>query len=160
MRISLIAAVSRNGVIGHKGSIPWRLPADLKRFKQLTMGHPIVMGRKTFESLGKPLPGWTNIIVTRQPDFKACGALVARSLEEALRLCEGAEEVFVVGGASIYRQAIPLADRIYLTEIHQEFEGDTFFPFDRSAWKEAAREDPAPDGDHPCSYSFVTLTRR
>ena len=156
--ISLIVAVSKNGIIGNKGRLPWHLPADLKRFKQLTMGHPILMGRKTFESVGKPLPGRTNIVITRQPDFQACGATMVHSLKEALLLCENEKEVFVIGGAEIYRQALPFADRIYLTKIHNDFEGDRrLFDLDTSVWREIAREDHAPDVDNPYPYSFLTL---
>ncbi|MBI3318945.1 MAG: dihydrofolate reductase [Candidatus Omnitrophica bacterium] len=156
MTVSLIVAVSRNGVIGNEGKLPWRLPADLKRFKQLTMGHPIIMGRKTFESIGKPLPGRTNIVITRQKNLQACGALVAHSLEEALRLCEKEQEAFVIGGASIYPEALGQADRIYLTEVHADFEGDARFQLDRAGWKEASREDHF-DETSGCFYSFIEL---
>ena len=159
--MSIICAVAANGVIGQGNRLPWRLPADLTRFKQLTMGHPIIMGRKTYESLGKPLPGRTNIVVTRQPAFKACGALTAPSLEAALRLAEAETEIFVIGGASMYAQALPLADRIYWTEVHQDFAGDTVMPaFDRAAWREIAREDHGPGADAPFAYSFVMLEKR
>lgn len=160
MTLSLIVAASRNGVIGKENKLPWRLPADLKRFKQLTGGHPVIMGRKTFESIGKPLPGRTNIVVTRQKDFQACGVLVAHSLENALRYCEKEPEVFAIGGATIYEQALPLADKIYLTLIHQDFEGDARFEFDRSAWKEVSREDHPPDAANPHPYSFLTLEKK
>ena len=159
MTVSLIVAASQNGVIGKNNRLPWKLPADLKRFKQLTMGHPVIMGRKTFESIGKPLPGRTNIVVTHQAGFQACGALAAHSLEEALRLCENTEEVSVIGGASIYEQALPLADRIYLTLIHQDFEGDTTFRWDKYQWKELSRQDFQPDANNPYPYSFLTLER-
>ncbi len=155
MMVSLIVAVSQNGVIGNKGKLPWHLPADLKRFKQLTTGHPIIMGRKTFESIGKPLPGRTNIVITHQKNFQACGAMVAHSLEEALRLCEKENEVFVIGGAEIFEEALPLANRIYLTLIHQDFEGDTRFDFNHSAWKEISRE--GQPGTLP--FSFITLEK-
>ena len=158
MIVSIIAAVSRNGVIGAGGKLPWHLPADFKRFKELTMGHPILMGRKTFESIGKPLPGRTNIVITRQKDFACCGALTTGSLEEALRICEKEAEVFVIGGAEIYKEALPLADRIYLTRIEQGFEGDTFLPeINPAVWKETSRQD-FPDG--PLPHSFLTLARR
>ncbi len=155
--ISLIVAVSKNGIIGNKGRLPWHLPADLKRFKQLTMGHPILMGRKTFESVGKPLPGRTNIVITRQPDFQACGATMVHSLKEALLLCENEKEVFVIGGAEIYRQALPFADRIYLTRINQDFKGDTvLFEIDPAVWKETFREEFPAD---PLPHTFITLNR-
>ncbi len=158
MTVSIIVAASRNGVIGAGGRLPWHLPADLKRFKQLTMRHPILMGRKTFESLGKPLPGRTNIVITRQPKYQACGATVAHSLEEALRLCESEEEVFVIGGAQIYRQAIPFSERIYLTRIETDFAGDAnLFEIDPKIWEETSREDFPAD---PLPHTFLTLNRR
>lgn len=158
--VSLICAASSNGVIGVDNRLPWRLPADLKRFKELTMNHPIVMGRKTFESIGKALPGRTNIVITRQPEFKACGATVVHSLEEALRLCEDQAEVFAIGGASIYQQALKFADRIYLTLIHQDFKGDThLFEWEKAVWKETQRENHTPDGENLFPYSFVTFER-
>ena len=156
--LSLIVAASRNGVIGAGGKLPWRLPADLQRFKQITMGHPILMGRKTFESIGKPLPGRTNIVITRQKSFQCSGTTVAHSLEEALRICEEETEVFVIGGAEIFRQALPLADRIYLTRIEKDFEGDTLlFDIDPAAWKEASREDFLTD---PLPHSFLTYNQK
>ena len=161
MILSLIVAASRNGVIGASGKLPWHLPADLRRFKQLTMGHPVVMGRRTFESIGKPLPGRANIVITRQKDYQACGAAVAHSLEEALRMCENEKEAFVIGGASIYREALPRADRIYLTRIDQDFEGDTYLPqIDQTVWKEISREDSEPDQKNPFPYSLVTLEKK
>ncbi len=159
--LSLIVAASHNGVIGAGGKLPWHLSVDLQRFKQLTMGHPILMGRKTFESIAKPLPGRTNIVITRQKDFQACGATVAHSLEEALQMCENEAEVFVIGGAEIYRQALPLADRIYLTRIDQGFQGNTYlFPIDPGAWKEIAREDFPADAANPFPHSFLTYERK
>lgn len=158
MVISIIVAASQNGVIGNKGKLPWRLPADLKRFKQITLGHPILMGRKTFDSLGKPLPGRTNIIITRHKNLKILGALTAPSLEDAIRLCRNDEELFVIGGAEIFKQALPLADRIYLTRIHQDFEGDTLlFDLDPIVWKETSREDFTTD---PLSHSFIIYERK
>ncbi len=160
MILSLICAVSQNGVIGAKNKLPWYLPADLKRFKDLTMGHPILMGRKTFESIGKPLPGRTNIVITRQKDFACCGALTAPSLEEALRMCEKEPEAFVIGGAQILEQALPLADKIYLTVIYQDFHGDASFgPLEKSVWQESSREDFKPNAENPFPYSFLTLEK-
>lgn len=157
MRVSLIVAASRNGVIGARGKLPWHLPADLQRFKKLTMGHPILMGRKTFESIGKPLPGRTNIVITRQKGFACCGAVTASSLDEALRMCEKEQEVFVIGGADIFAQALPLADRIYLTRIDQDFEGDAFlFKIDPTVWKEISREESPADS---LPYTFITYDR-
>lgn len=128
MLLSIIVAMAKNRVIGNKGKIPWHLPEDLKRFKQLTMGHPIIMGRKTFDSIGKPLPGRTNIVITRNKQFSAQGVVRADNLDDAIRKAGGQNEIFVIGGAEIYREALPRADKIYLTLIEQEFEGDTFFP--------------------------------
>ncbi len=161
MRVSLIVAVARNGVIGQKNRLPWKLPADLKRFKALTMGHPIVMGRKTYESIGKALPGRTNIVVTRQAGYRAEGCLVVDSLEHGLALARSDEEIFVIGGVEIFTQAIPLANRIYLTQIDQDFEGDARLPaLDRTVWHETAREDHPSGPEPPLAYSFLTLERR
>ena len=156
--ISLIVAASRNGVIGANNKLPWHLPADLQRFKQLTLNHPILMGRKTFESIGKPLPGRTNIVITRQQGFQCCGATAAHSLDEALLICENEKEVFVIGGAEIFKQALPLAGRIYLTRIEKDFEGDTrLFEIDPKIWKEISREDfPAA----PLPHTFLTYEHK
>lgn len=141
-RLSLIAAVAANGVIGSDNALPWRLPEDLKRFKALTLGHPVIMGRKTYESIGRPLPGRRNIIITHNATYAADGCETASSLGNALAACSGtAEEIFVIGGAQIYAEALPRAQRLYLTEIRAEFAGDARFPeFDRRAWRETARE--------------------
>jgi len=130
MRLSLIVAMSRNRAIGRAGTLPWRLSDDLKRFKQLTMGHPIIMGRKTFESIGKPLPGRTSIVVTRQADFHPPNVLVSKSLSDAIRLAASKDdqEAFVVGGGEIYAAALPLVDRLYVTSVDAHVEGDTYFP--------------------------------
>jgi len=161
MRLSLICAAASNGVIGLENRLPWKLPADLRRFKALTMSHHVIMGRKTYESIGKALPGRVNIVVTRQPGYRAEGCLVAGSLEQALALAHGDTEAFVVGGASLYAQALPLADRLYLTEIHQVFDGDTRMPpLDEAAWRQTAREDHGPGPEVPFAYSFITLDRR
>jgi len=158
MTISLIVAVSRNGVIGANNKLPWHLPADLKRFKQLTMGHPILMGRKTFESIGKPLSGRTNIVITRQKEFQCCGTTVVHSVEEALLDHENEKEAFVIGGAEIFRQALPFADRIYLTRIEKDFEGDTkLFEIDPAVWKETSREEFLND---PLPHTFLTYERK
>lgn len=159
--IALVVAAADNGVIGDRGQIPWRIADDMKHFKALTFGKPCIMGRKTWESLPrKPLPGRTNIVVTRHESFEAQGVVVVHSLDEALARAsvEHPNEIAVVGGAEIYAAVLPRADRIYLTEVHREFVGDTRFRFDRRAWQEAAREDrTAPDG---LAYSFVTLERQ
>ncbi|MDX1374093.1 MAG: dihydrofolate reductase [Burkholderiales bacterium] len=140
-RLCLVAALASNGVIGARGGLPWRLPEDLKRFKALTLGHPIIMGRRTWESIGRALPGRRNIVVTRRRDFTAPGAEVAGSLEDALARCADADVVFVIGGAELYAAALPIADALEFTEIDAAFEGDTRFPaYARAAWREVRRE--------------------
>ena len=154
--IVLVLAVADNGVIGKDGAIPWHISDDMKRFKALTMGHTVVMGRKTWESLQKkPLPGRVNVVVTRQVDWQAEGATVAHSLGQATSGTSGT--VMIIGGAEIYERALPMASRIELTEVHHAFNGDAYFAFDRAGWNETAREDHVtPDG---IRYSYVTLTR-
>ena len=160
-RLTLIVARARNGVIGRDGTLPWRLPEDLAFFKRTTMGHPIVMGRRTWESIGRPLPGRRSIVVSRQAGFAAAGAEVAASLDEALRLCAGSAEVFVIGGAQFYAEALPRADRLIVTEIDADFEGDTHWPPpDRLQWREAAREHLPPAGERSFALDFVTYLRR
>jgi dihydrofolate reductase len=157
-RVSLIVAMDRQRVIGHQGRLPWHLPEDLKRFKALTMGHAMIMGRKTHESIGRLLPGRRSIIVTRQRDYTVPGALVVHSIEEALKACAGEDEVFVIGGAEIYREAMPLADRIYLTQINADHPGDTLFPeISSHAWRETKREKSAAAGEP--QFAYVTLER-
>lgn len=157
--IMLVLAMAENGVIGNKGAIPWRIADDMKRFKALTLGKPVVMGRKTWDSLPrKPLTDRTNIVVTRQPDWLADGAVAAVSLEDALDKAGDAADVMVIGGGEIYRAALPRADRIELTEVHGAFDGDAHFVFDRAPWREIAREShKTPDG---LAYSYVTLSRK
>ncbi len=158
--ISVIAALAENRVIGVNNTLPWRLPNDLRHFRRLTTGHAIVMGRKNYESIGKPLPERTNIIVTRNRDYRASGCLVAHSLDEALTLARGDPEIFIIGGAEIYREALPRAGRLYLTEVHATVAGDTFFPeIERNDWKETARERHEADDKHAYTYSFVVLER-
>jgi len=159
MTVTIIAALSRNSVIGRDNRLPWRIPEDLKRFKALTIGHPVIMGRRTHESLGRPLPGRDNIVITRSKDYAAPGCRVVYTLDEALAACGGAGEVFVIGGAEIYALALPLADRLQFTEVDGDIEGDARFPaFERSAWRETARESrSAPDG---MRYDFVTYEKR
>ncbi len=162
MTLSIIAALGRNHAIGYQNTLPWRLPADLQRFKQLTMGHHILMGRKTFESIGRPLPGRTSIIITRQPDYQAEGCWIVHSLEAALALAQarGEQEAFVIGGADIYAQALPLADRMYLTWVEAEPEADAFFPaFDEVGWETSDEVEFAADEKHPYAMRFVTLKR-
>lgn len=157
MIVSLVVARADNGVIGKDNALPWHLPADLRHFKRLTLGKPVIMGRRTFESIGKPLPGRENIVLTRDPDWRAEGVTVAAGLDIAL--ANDVAEVSVIGGAQVYAVALPLADRIYLTEVHASPEGDTVLPPFGPDWQEVAREHHAADGDQP-AYSFVTLERR
>ena len=157
--ITLVLAMAENGVIGSNGAIPWRIAEDMKRFKALTVGKPVVMGRKTWDSLPrKPLLDRTNIVVTRQAGWSANGAVTASSLDDALDKAGNAADVMVIGGGEIYRAALPRADRIELTEVHGAFDGDAHFAFDRASWREDAREThKTADG---LAYSYVTLTRR
>jgi dihydrofolate reductase len=158
--ISLIAAVSRNGVIGRDNDLPWRLPADLRYFKAVTLGKPVIMGRKNYASIGRVLPGRKNIIVTRDPSFVVAGAIIAHSVEAALAQASPAEEVMVIGGAEIYRATLPLAQKLYITWVHAEIAGDVFFPaIDWAAWRENSREDHLADADHPYSFSFTVYER-
>jgi dihydrofolate reductase len=161
VKISLVAAVARNGVIGRDGTVPWRLAEDMQRFRELTTGHPVVMGRRTWESLPdrfRPLPGRRNVVVTRTAEWRGEGAERAGSLEEAIDLVEGAERVFVIGGAELYASALPLADELVLTEIDADVDGDTFFPaFERGDFEEIARE-PQVTSDGT-AFSFVTYRR-
>jgi dihydrofolate reductase len=160
LRIALIAAVARNGVIGLRGRLPWRLPDDLKRFRALTSDHAIVMGRKTWDSIGRPFPERQNIVVTRRPDFAAPGGVVAHSLPEAIGLATMPSPLFIIGGEAIYRDALPLADLLFLTEIHRDFDGDARFPeFDRAQWRETARESRRLDGDAGFAYDFASYSR-
>jgi dihydrofolate reductase len=161
MILSLIAAVAANGVIGSGGKLPWHLPADLRRFQALTLGHPVIMGRRTWESIGKPLPGRRNFVVSRRADFRAEGAEVAPSLDEAIARCPEAEEAFVIGGASLYRDALPRADRLYLTRVHADLPGDVVFPeWDAAAWRLLTEEDHAADATHAHAFSFRVYERR
>ncbi|MFZ1810872.1 MAG: dihydrofolate reductase, partial [Candidatus Nitrotoga sp.] len=138
-KLAIIVAMARNRTIGINNTLPWRISADLKRFKSLTMGHHLIMGRKTFDSIGKPLPGRTTVVVTRNDALKIEGCIMAHSLEEAITACAGDDEIFIVGGAELYALAMPLVDTIYLTEIRQDVAGDTHFPeFDKKLWQELA----------------------
>lgn len=157
-RVYLVAAVAANGVIGAGGKLPWRIPEDLRHFKSLTLGHPVIMGRKTWESLGRPLPGRENIVVTRTAGFEAPGAHVAASLDAALALCAGEPVAFVIGGGEIYAAALPVADGMVLTEIRRDFPGDARFPeFDRNAWRETQRKPQT--GDDGLRFDFVLYER-
>lgn len=161
VRLALIAAVARNGVIGRDGELPWRIPADLQFFKSTTMGKPMIMGRRTFDSIGKALPGRTSIVVTRSGGIAADDIEVAADLDQALAIAAatGAGEVMVIGGGEIYAAALPRADRLYLTQVHIDAAGDVHFPeLDRAQWREVSRDDRAAEGDTP-AFSFVTLDR-
>ena len=157
--LSLIAAVAENGVIGVNNTLPWHLPEDLKRFRALTTGHHIIMGRKTYESLNRLLPGRITVIVTRNPDYRVEGALIADSLEQAIAQCDQDDEAFLIGGAELYEEGMKLADKLYLTEIHATFAGDAYFPIvDLNVWSEAARESHV--SEKGLKYSYVTYLRR
>ena len=160
MKLSIIVAAAANGVIGRDNQLPWRLPADLRHFKQTTMGKPILMGRKTWESIGRPLPGRTNIVITRDSDYAAAGCVVVNSIDAALLAAGSQDEIMVIGGAELYRQVLPRTDTIYLTRIHENFEGDTVFPeLVTSEWRETERADQLPDENNPHDYSFIRLER-
>lgn len=159
-RISIIAALARNRVIGIENRLPWKLPEDLAHFKALTLGYPILMGRKTFESLGRPLPGRTNIVITRNPDYRPEGCKVAASIADAVASCGEASEVFFIGGAELYRQVLPLADRLYLTEVKIDAEGDAWFPeYDRAAFREVGRESHRGEKADRLAFDFVVYDR-
>jgi len=165
-RLCLVAAASSNGVIGRDNTLPWRLPADLRHFRALTMGKPVLMGRRTWASIGRPLPGRDNIVLSRDPDFRAEGAAVVHSFDAARALAldllpqDSANEVMVIGGGALYAEALPLADRIYLTRVHAELEGDTFFPaVDGGGWLESASEHWPADAENVHAMTFVQLDR-
>lgn len=166
MIFSYVVAVASNGVIGRNNALPWRIPKDLKFFKQATMGKPVIMGRRTYDSIGKPLPGRANIVVTRNPDYQPEGVKVVHSLTQAVKLAEsigaadGVRECAIIGGAEIFREALPITDRIYLTEVHANVEGDVYFPeYDKSEWEEVSRENFEAEPPNPYDYSFVVLER-
>ncbi len=161
MKLSIVVAMAHNRAIGVDNTLPWRCPEDLRHFKALTMGHHMIMGRKTFDSIGKPLPGRTTVIVTRNPDLKVDGCIVTNSLQAAIAACAGDEEAFVVGGAELYAQALPLAGTLYVTEIQQDVAGDAFFPeFERGAWQEISRAVRSQSEPQPLEYHFVTYRRK
>jgi len=158
--LSIIVAMARNRVIGAQNRLPWHLPAELRRFKAITMGHHIIMGRRTWESIGRLLPGRTTVVVTRNPDYRVPGAIVAHSLAQAIRACEGDDEVFVIGGEAMFREALPLADRIYLTRIDAELAGDTFFPeVDLSRWRETDRQEMPAGPGNPLAWTYARHDR-
>ena len=160
-RITLIVARARNGVIGRANAMPWKIPGEQAFFKRTTIGHPIVMGRKTWESIGRPLPGRRSIVVTRNPAYRADGAEVAASLDEAITRCAGLPEMFVIGGAELYRAALPRADRLIITDIDADFDGDTYLDApDPNVWREAARDTQPPTAERPFAFAYVTWLRR
>ncbi|MEI6333073.1 MAG: dihydrofolate reductase [Methylococcaceae bacterium] len=161
MKISLIVAMASNRVIGLDNKMPWHLSADLKKFKSITMGSPILMGRKTYESIGRPLPGRTNMIISRNLDYQQEGCLVFNDLKTAFKkAAENTDEIFIIGGSDLYNAILPMADTIYLTLISRDFEGDTFFPeIDWNEWSEVTREDIKDDPDTSFSYSFLKLEK-
>ncbi len=158
--ISIIVAIAENGVIGDKNALLWNIKEDMRRFRTTTTGHPVVMGRKTFESIGRPLPKRTNVVITRG-DSTFDGCEVAHSLEEAVAMFPKDEEVFIIGGAQIYAQALPLADKLYLTIVHRNYEGDTSFPqIDMSQWQEVSREEFERGEEYDGTFTFIDLERR
>lgn len=158
--LSLIAAKARNGVIGRNNALPWHLPEDLKYFKATTLGHPILMGRKTFESIGRPLPGRTSIVISRNPDWQFAGCTVVPSIDAALQAAAERDEIFVIGGSELYSQTLPRADRLYLTEIHADFAGDAHFPeLNPADWQELSRQQHADDG-RGFAFDFVVYQRK
>ena len=166
MKLALIAALAENSVVGINNKLPWHLPEDLKYFKRLTTGKAIIMGRKTYESIGRPLPNRTNIVVSRNPAFQAEGVRVVSELSQAIELANdinfinGEDEVMVIGGAMIYQEALPLADRLYLTHVHAHVNGDAYFPeVDFAEWQEQGREDHSASETNPYDYSFVVYNR-
>jgi dihydrofolate reductase len=161
MKISLIVAMASNRVIGNNNVMPWHLSADLKKFKQITMGSPILMGRKTFESIGRPLPGRTNIILSRNSEYRQDECLVFNDIEKAIKkACESSGEIFVIGGADLYEAMLPIADALYITIINREFQGDAFFPdIDMNEWSEVEREDIYDDPDTAFTYSFLKFEK-
>jgi dihydrofolate reductase len=159
--ISLIVAMAQNGVIGRDNALPWRLPEDLKRFKEFTLGKPILMGRRTFEAIGRPLPGRANLVLTRDRDWRSPGVIPVHSVEEALLQTRTCDELVVIGGAEIYRLLLPLARRIYLTHVHADIPGDTYFPaFDPAQWDDVELHTQPADERHAHPITFVTLERR
>ena len=161
MLVSIIAAMDRNRLIGNNNQLPWHLPADLAHFKQVTMGKPIIMGRKTYESIGRPLPGRTNIVLTRSPDFYAEGVLTAKTLEQALDYVSAEDEVMVIGGSTIYELTLPRADRLYLTYVENSYQGDAWFPdFDLEQWSIVTSEEHSADEINSSAYRFVAYARK
>ena len=159
MTISIIVAAADKGVIGKRGGLPWYLPAEMAYFKRNTMRHPIIMGRKTHESIGRALPGRNNIVISRNANYVAEGCIVVNSLDEALAAAGDADEVFIIGGESIYQQALPIADRIYLTKVRAAITGDKFFRYDPKDWQQVFSEKHTADAKNKYAYEFTVLTR-
>ncbi len=158
---SFVVAVAKNNVIGKDNTLPWHLPADLRFFKNLTTGHHMIMGRKTFDSFGKPLPNRTSVVITRQNDYQPEGCIVVHSIEEAIKVAAVEEEIFIIGGSEIFKQTMPIADRIYLTRIHEDFEGDTIFPeLNKEEWELKEKQDFEADEKNKYSYSFCIYERK
>jgi dihydrofolate reductase len=161
MIVSIVVAIAENNAIGKNNQLLWHLPADLKHFKQITTGHTIIMGRKTFDSIGRPLPNRRNIVVTRTAGLQIPGAEVTNTIAAALELCAAEDEVFIIGGAEIYKSALTLTDRIYLTRVHASYDADAFFPeIDFGTWKETNIEKQLPDEKNHVAYTFSTLLRK
>ncbi|CAM4233169.1 dihydrofolate reductase [Bacillus manliponensis] len=160
--ISLLVAMDKNRVIGKDNDLPWRLPADLAYFKTVTMGHHIIMGRKTFESIGRPLPGRTNVVITRNKDYKVEGCQVIHAIDDVKKMSEETnEELFVIGGAEIFKEVLSFADRLYITKIEEEFEGDTFFPeVNENEWEEVFMEQGVTDEKNPYTYYFCRYEKK
>ncbi|MDF1588242.1 MAG: type 3 dihydrofolate reductase [Gammaproteobacteria bacterium] len=161
MKIAIIVAMDQQSLIGKNNDLPWKLSADLQNFRRVTMGKPIIMGRNTHESIGRPLPGRTNIIVTKNKDYAVDGCIVVHTIEDALKACGDAEEAMIMGGASLYQQFLPLADRLYLTQVHANLEeGDTWFPdWQKSDWQQLNREDHPADDKNEFPFSFIIYDR-
>jgi len=161
MTISLVAAAGNNNVIGSNNKLPWKMPADMKFFMNLTIGHPVIMGRKTYESFGRPLKERRNIVISRDESLKIEGCEVVHSLEDALKLAKGTEEIFIIGGAEIYRQSMDIANKIYLTRIYHDFEGDSYFPsVDDKNWKETSHLEQKTDEKNPYPFAFLEYIKK
>ena len=161
MIISFVVAMGKNRTIGKNNSLPWNMPADMKRFRDLTAGKPMIMGRKTYESIGRPLPNRTNIIITRDKNYNVKGCVIAHSIDEALKAAGNAPEAMVIGGSQIFKEFFPIANKIYLTIIDNNFEGDTYFlEYNKKEWKETKKEEHKKDKENPYNYTFIVLERR
>lgn len=162
MNLSIIVAIAENNAIGKENKLLWSMPEDMKHFREITSGHPVIMGRKTFESIGRLLPNRRNVIITREQNYKIENAEIKHSLEEAFDLFKDKnDEVFIIGGAEIYKQALPYADKLYITKIEQNFEGDAFFPeIDEKIWQETSREEHEPNEKNLYKYTFLVYTKR